>query len=282
MQRSIKTLLSAAIVLCGALTFAVADQVVYFTNGKAIMVKKVEQQGDITILEIDGGGRLGVPTSQIERIEQYSVSSSGGPRIGAQSNAPTTTPRATPPAQSRPVASNPTPSTVTPAAPAGTVAAPPPGGIVVRGAGAGAIAVEGNRSMAAANAMTNVTPPQATQSVTQPLRSANAGMAGQVYPAGRQNRSSQLPRGGGRNAGFAGRNRGRAMPPRGSALIVGQSPPRQPGAERPPPVANQAAVAAKEAELVNRVKRSKLKPGKAPAKAEPGPESSDQSTSGEN
>ncbi len=282
MRKSIKTLLSAAVVLCGALTFAVADQVVYFTNGKAIMVKKIEKQGDITILEIDGGGRIGVPTSQIVRIEQYAVSSTGGPRIGAPSIAPATTPRATPPAQSRPVASNATPSTVTPGAPAGAVVAPPPGGMVVRGAGAGAIAVEGNRSMAAANAMTNVTPPQATQSVTQPLRSANAGMAGQVYPAGRDSRSAQLPRRGGRNGGFAGRNRGRAMPPRGSALIVGQSPPRQPGAESPPPAANQAAIAAKEAELVSRIKRSKLKSGKASGKAEPGPESSDQSTSGEN
>jgi hypothetical protein len=51
-----------------------ADQVVYFVNGKAMMVKSVERGERFTILEIEGGGRMGVPTEQIVRIEEYQVS----------------------------------------------------------------------------------------------------------------------------------------------------------------------------------------------------------------
>jgi hypothetical protein len=65
---------AVALILAGAFSLAIADQVVYFTNGKAMMVKKVEQGDEITILEIEGGGRLGVPTAQILRIEEYAVS----------------------------------------------------------------------------------------------------------------------------------------------------------------------------------------------------------------
>jgi hypothetical protein len=53
---------------------AAADQVVYFVNGKAITVKKVEKGDRLTILEIDGGGRIGVPTAQIDRIEELQLS----------------------------------------------------------------------------------------------------------------------------------------------------------------------------------------------------------------
>ncbi len=53
---------------------AFADQVVYFVNGKAIMVKSVEKGDRITTLEMEGGGRIGVPTEQIARIEEYQIS----------------------------------------------------------------------------------------------------------------------------------------------------------------------------------------------------------------
>src|SRR2546427_12296283 len=51
-----------------------ADQVVYFVNGKAIMVKSVEKGEKFTVLEMEGGGRIGVPTEQISKIEDYVVS----------------------------------------------------------------------------------------------------------------------------------------------------------------------------------------------------------------
>jgi hypothetical protein len=53
---------------------AIADQVVYFVNGKAITVKKVERGDRLTILEIEGGGRIGVPTDQIDRVEDLQIS----------------------------------------------------------------------------------------------------------------------------------------------------------------------------------------------------------------
>jgi len=57
-----------------------ADQVVYFTNGKAIMVKSIEKGEKFTVLEMDGGGRIGVPTDQIARIEEYTVSAPAAPQ----------------------------------------------------------------------------------------------------------------------------------------------------------------------------------------------------------
>jgi len=69
-----------ALTLAGAFSLAVADQVVYFTNGKAMMVKKVEPGDVVTILELEGGGRLGVPSEQILRIEEYAVSQPNGAR----------------------------------------------------------------------------------------------------------------------------------------------------------------------------------------------------------
>ena len=53
---------------------AMADQVVYFVNGKAMTVKSVEKGPKVTVLEVEGGGRIGVPTLQIERIEDLTVS----------------------------------------------------------------------------------------------------------------------------------------------------------------------------------------------------------------
>ena len=57
-----------------------ADQVVYFSNGKAIMVKSVEKGEKFTVLEMDGGGRIGVPTDQIARIEEYALSAPSAPQ----------------------------------------------------------------------------------------------------------------------------------------------------------------------------------------------------------
>jgi hypothetical protein len=63
-------------------TPAAADQVVYFVNGKAMTVKKVEKGDRLTILEVDGGGRIGIPTEQIDRIEEL-VLSNPAPAVAA-------------------------------------------------------------------------------------------------------------------------------------------------------------------------------------------------------
>jgi hypothetical protein len=52
---------------------------VYFTNGKAITVKTVEKGPKLTILEIEGGGRIGIPTVQIDRIEDLNLSPPAAP-----------------------------------------------------------------------------------------------------------------------------------------------------------------------------------------------------------
>jgi hypothetical protein len=73
-RSSARLALLAAAALLASASAVLADQIVYFVNGKAIMVKSVERGERFTILEIEGGGRMGVPTEQIARIEEYQVS----------------------------------------------------------------------------------------------------------------------------------------------------------------------------------------------------------------
>jgi len=117
--------------ILAALTSAVpnllfADQVVYFVNGKAMMVKSVEKGPKFCVLEIDGGGKVGVPTEQIDRIEEYQVQPAGvalpqpaaaipAPAIIAPPSAPAAAPGAPPPAAQLPAALT-----------QGAVSAPPP------------------------------------------------------------------------------------------------------------------------------------------------------------
>jgi hypothetical protein len=75
-------LLAAAVAFAGV-PAAFADQVVYFQNGKAIMVKSVEKGDKLTILEMEGGGKIGVPSAQIVRIEDYVVTATGGTQTAA-------------------------------------------------------------------------------------------------------------------------------------------------------------------------------------------------------
>ena len=53
---------------------ALADEIVYFTNGKAMTVKKIEKGDRFTIFEIEGGGRIGVPNDRIAKIETLKIS----------------------------------------------------------------------------------------------------------------------------------------------------------------------------------------------------------------
>ncbi len=98
----------AAVLLCAAVPLSFADQVVYFVNGKAIMVKSVEKGDKFTILEMEGGGKVGVPTDQIIKIEDFVVTAPPAP-------------------QAIPVQSVPVPAAVPPIAAAapGLVTAPP-------------------------------------------------------------------------------------------------------------------------------------------------------------
>jgi len=78
------SLILAAACLLAIPGFARADQVVYFTNGKAITVKTVEKGPKLTILEIEGGGRIGIPTVQIDRIEDLNLSPPAAPVAAPQ------------------------------------------------------------------------------------------------------------------------------------------------------------------------------------------------------
>ena len=49
----------AIVLLCAAVPLSFADQVVYFVNGKAIMVKSVEKGEKFTILEMRVAARSG-------------------------------------------------------------------------------------------------------------------------------------------------------------------------------------------------------------------------------
>jgi hypothetical protein len=77
---------------------ALADEIVYFVNGKAMMVQKVEKGPEFTILEIQGGGRIGVPNAHITRIEPYQVSAPrpAGSTARRAGNQGRTTPKGTP------------------------------------------------------------------------------------------------------------------------------------------------------------------------------------------
>ena len=66
-------LVVAMIVGTSSASILFADQVVYFVNGKAMTVKKVEKGDRVTILEVEGGGRIGVPTLQIDRIDELEI-----------------------------------------------------------------------------------------------------------------------------------------------------------------------------------------------------------------
>ena len=91
-------LVFAALICFGIPTFA--DQVVYFVHGKAIRVKSVEAGEKFTILEMEGGGSMGVPNEQIVRIEEYQVSApatgSGRPALPQTAGRSVTPPVATP------------------------------------------------------------------------------------------------------------------------------------------------------------------------------------------
>jgi len=155
-------LIAAMLIGANGASLLFADQVVYFVNGKAMTVKKVEKGDRITILEIEGGGRIGVPTPQIDRIDELEVSQPA-PAVAIPAPTAGLTPGAVPPAAAPAVTSS------NPA----VAAAPPPGPTIgAKQAGAGnnlngpqALAIgadDGEAALPAPNPQ-KVTVPSATQ-----------------------------------------------------------------------------------------------------------------------
>jgi hypothetical protein len=118
MMRTKKTspLLLVAAILIGTsgASMLFADQVVYFVNGKAMTVKKVEKGDRVTILEVEGGGRIGVPTLQIDRIDELEIAQAA-PVVAIPAPTPSQPPATVP-------ATTPVPATVPPATSASNTA----------------------------------------------------------------------------------------------------------------------------------------------------------------
>ena len=231
------------VLLAAALAFSLAsplcaDQVVYFINGKAIMVKSVEKGDKFTVLEMDGGGKMGVPTDQIARVEEYVLSAPGAPPAApaAPQAAPQTAPAPVPaavtvPGTAQPIISsdgriNGMPANQPVAAP--TVPGPGMGGRPAE--------VPGNKGMAGLQPLSlsgGAVPPLGIQ---RPAASANAGptMGGSAAavrgnlnnPAGRR---------------FAGRPgmQGRGRPPEVNRYLPQAT--AAPGQNQPPAQGQQPA-----------------------------------------
>ena len=204
-----------------------ADQVVYFVNGKAIMVKSVEKGEKFTVLEMEGGGRIGVPTEQISKIEDYVVSQ----------------PAAAQPAPPQ-VAAAPAPPVPAPAA-GPTVPLPQP--TATTGPGIGGRPLGGPGQNLAGLQPLEIgedAAPAAAQRLPNRLGALNGGPGVQMLNPGavRPKAPGGPHRPGGRGAFFAGGRRGRqldmdrnAPPPRVSGAPPAAAAP--PAANTAPPVA---------------------------------------------
>jgi len=220
-------LVAAALVASGAA--ARADQIVYFVNGKAITVKKVEKGDRLTILEIEGGGRIGIPTVQIDRIEELAVAAAV-PQVAV--------PAVLPAPQPEPQAANQIPPP--PAAASTLPAGPGTGGRVAANSpanGAKPLAFGGDPSEEAAP----VRPRPGFQS-TPP---GNGGSTTAMTPGQQNQRNSNMMTGGpgafqrGRPGGRNGKN-GRLpaaayLPPKNDPGSAAGAPAGQPGAAQQPP-----------------------------------------------
>ena len=243
MPRRTNSVLRASSLILAVAAFAAsgvaarADQIVYFTNGKAITVKKVEKGDRLTILEIEGGGRIGIPTVQIDRIEEH-VLSAAAPAV--------TIPAILPAPQPAPTTNTPPPA---PAAPSAAMpAGPGTGGHVAPNTPA-----NGAQPLALGtdSPEETVKPQAAARPAGQAPTGAPAGAAMQQAPQ-RQRNMSMMGNGPGgfqRNGGRGARNdyaRGRLpagayLPPKNDPNAA--APAGQPGAaaQQPPAATGQAA-----------------------------------------
>ena len=201
-----------ALLLCAGIPTTFADQVVYFVNGKAIMVKSVEKGEKFTILEMDGGGRIGVPTDQISKIEDFAISEPAPAQAPAAS--PQVVSAVVPPLPARPGGPS------TPISPTSMTPGPGIGGRPVPGA---AQSINGIRPIEIGESG----PPAAGQRSLSRVGMANRGLGGPMM----------VPTGSGRANLAAGRRPGgRGM---GNVRGAGRLAELNPGA--PPPAGKSAA-----------------------------------------
>ncbi len=218
---------AAVLLLAGAFSLAIADQVVYFSNGKAMMVKKIEPGDSITILELEGGGRIGVPTAQIVKIEEYAVSKPNNARPPAAQQSRTAV-RA--PSGAVPEASGAgTTGSAAVNAPANLIADVPsvvPGG---RGSAAEGLAARRDVAQASNEAGPGIQAesarPQVAGQQSKSVATATA-LAAQQGMSARQGMAAQMQHP--RRGGQLNNPQGRVGRQRGQALMGGQSP-RHPG-----------------------------------------------------
>lgn len=222
---------AVVLILAGAFSLAIADQVVYFTNGKAMMVKKVEEGDGITILEIEGGGRIGVPTAQILRIEEYAVSkpNKARPPAAQQSRTAARTPPAAPGGAGPQGAGAAAAGSAAVSEPANLVADAPSVVPGVNGAAAEGLAAPRDvaaRPGAAAQGAGDGTPPPPPQLAGRPGSgvSAAAALAAQQSMAAKMQQQQR--------SGRLNNPRGRNNRPRGGLsgnVLMGGPPPSRPG-----------------------------------------------------
>ena len=220
----------AALLLIAALPAAFADQIVYFVNGKGIVAKSVEKGDKFTILEMEGGGKVGVPTDQILRIEDVVP-----PSAPAAPVAPPPAPVAPPAApQQQLVTAAPPPATPTTTAPP-TVPGPAMGGRPVGGPNDGLARVTPLEVGGGSN------PNPAAPQRPAPQAQAGPGQGGPMMgrmAGGRPNLADIRNRMAGRGGFAAGRFGRPNMNRAGSPPDGAQAPPPQgQGAGQPPQAA---------------------------------------------
>ena len=120
-------LATLALAVSAAALPVLADQVVYFVNGKAMTVTKIEKGDRLTILEIEGGGRIGVPTIQIDRIENLQPASPPVSTVAVPAP-PAPLPAAAAPAAAEPAVAPPAPETAAAPVPKNVTPGPAIGG----------------------------------------------------------------------------------------------------------------------------------------------------------
>jgi hypothetical protein len=67
-------ILSFSLIMLFLSTMAFAEQVVYFEDGRALVVESMEQEDQFVILKLEGGSSISVPHTRIASIEDHVVS----------------------------------------------------------------------------------------------------------------------------------------------------------------------------------------------------------------
>jgi hypothetical protein len=249
-------LVASGCALLGSLP-AFAEQVVYFVNGKAITVKSVEKGDKLTILEIEGGGRIGVPTQQILRIEDLNLSPPAAvvapvsvPIMPAPTPPPAAAqaaPPATVPAAANPAAANAAPPQAAAMKPPAAAAAAVPGEEAEGTAPHPAVAPQrafgqgnGQQGLAAQNLNRYEGLVGRGPMVRRNLMRAGGANRGRpqgdvFYQQGGQQPGQQAPGQQGQAGGKQPPNASGSTPPAANPGAQQQAPPQPPPAANPPP-----------------------------------------------